>query len=252
MSRIKFMNISVDNLTMEEAISKIDSLIQLNVPSYVVTPNVDHIVRLESDTNLKKSYENADLILTDGKPLIWISKFYKKPIKEKISGSDLFPEVCKLASRKGYSLYFLGAQKGVAEKAAKNLKNKYCNLKISGYYSPPVGFENDEDELRYIISDIKLKKPSILIVALGCPKQEIFMNNYCNDLGVPISFGLGATLDFEAGNIKRAPRWMSNNGLEWLYRITQDPKRLIKRYLIDDLKIIKYIFKYRKVDREKI
>lgn len=239
------MNTYIDNLTMREAVNKIDDIIKRKIPSFVVTPNVDHIVRLEIDEDLRKVYENADLVLADGKPLIWISKLYGNPIKEKISGSDLFPEICKLAEKNRYSMYFLGAKEGVAEKAARNLKEKYANLDICGYYSPPFGFENDENELTRIIADIKRKNPAILIVALGCPKQEKFIYNYYNILEVPISLGLGATLDFEAGSIKRAPKWMSNYGLEWLYRITQDPKRLIKRYLIDDLKIMKYVIKYR-------
>lgn len=246
MNRIKFMNISIDNLTMSEAIKKIDHLVQTKKGAYVVTPNVDHIVQVETDNELKEVYKNADLILTDGKPLIWISKLYGYPIKEKISGSDIFPLICALADKKGYSMYFLGGKEGVAIKAITNLKRKFINLKVVGYYSPPYGFENNNDEIEKIINMIKKANPDILIVALGCPKQEKFMYFNCKKLRVPISLGLGATIDFEAGTIKRAPKWMSNNGLEWLYRITQEPKRMIKRYFIDDRKIFKLIYKYRK------
>ena len=121
MTRINFMNTEIDNLTMNETLIEIDKLIRLNECAYVVTPNVDHIVQLERDEELKRVYENASLILADGKPLIWISKFYKTPIKEKISGSDLFPKVCDLAAKKGFTMYLLGAAEGVAAKAAKNL-----------------------------------------------------------------------------------------------------------------------------------
>ena len=122
MSRIKFLNTEVDNLTMKEAIQKIDELASNKKPSYVVTPNVDHIVKIESDNEFKQVYNEADLILTDGMPLIWISKLKGSPIKEKVSGSDLFPEVCKLAAEKGYKIFLLGAAEGVAAKAAVNLK----------------------------------------------------------------------------------------------------------------------------------
>ena len=246
MARMRLMNTEIDNLTMDETLDAIDSLIKEDNCSYVVTPNVDHIVQLEKDEELKRVYENASLILTDGKPLIWISNWYKTPIKEKISGSDLFPRVCDLAAKKGYTMYLLGAAEGVADKAAKNLMNKYKGLNIVGTYSPPFGFEKDKLELKKIERQIQEVHPDILIVGLGCPKQEKYMYYHCKELDVPISFGLGASIDFEAGNIKRAPRWMSEHGLEWLYRITQDPKRLAKRYLVDDMKIIRIARKYRR------
>lgn len=246
MTRMRLMNTEIDNLTMDEILDAIDSLIKEDNCSYVVTPNVDHIVQLEKDEELKRVYDNASLILTDGKPLIWISNWYKTPIKEKISGSDLFPRVCDLAAKKGYTMYLLGAAEGVADKAAKNLMDKYKGLNIVGTYSPPFGFEKDKVELKKIERQIQEVHPDILIVGLGCPKQEKYMYHHCKELDVPISFGLGASIDFEAGNIKRAPRWMSEHGLEWLYRITQDPKRLAKRYLVDDMKIIRIARKYRR------
>ena len=245
MARIKFMNTCIDNLTMSETLNEIDKLIQQKICSYVVTPNVDHIVRLEKDEELQKVYKNASLILTDGKPLIWISKWYKTPIKEKISGSDLFPKVCELAANKNYTMYLLGAAEGVADTAAKNLMKKYPGLNVVGTYSPPFGFEKNEQGMIKIKTQIQEVHPDILIVGLGCPKQEKFMYYHCKELGVPISFGLGASIDFEAGNIKRAPKWMSNHGLEWLYRFSKEPKRLFKRYFVDDLKIIQVARKYR-------
>lgn len=245
MARIKFMNTDIDNLTMAETLNEIDKLIQEKNCSYVVTPNVDHIVRLEKDEELQKVYKNASLILTDGKPLIWISKWYKTPIKEKISGSDLFPKVCELAANKNYTMYLLGAAEGVADTAARNLMKKYPGLNVVGTYSPPFGFEKNEQEMNKIKTQIQEVHPDILIVGLGCPKQEKFMYYHCKELGVPISFGLGASIDFEAGNIKRAPKWMSNHGLEWLYRFSKEPKRLFKRYFVDDLKIIQVARKYR-------
>ena len=247
MARLKFMNTEIENLTMQETLQAIDSIIQENRNAYVVTPNVDHIVQLETNKELQDVYANASLILTDGKPLLWIAKWYGTPIKEKISGSDLFPLLCDMAAKKGYKMYFLGAAEGVAAKAAENLAKRYKGLQVVGTYSPPYGFEKNPNEMDKIKEMIKEAKPHILIVGLGCPKQEKFMYHHCKELGVPISFGLGASFDFEAGNIKRAPRWMANHGLEWLFRITQDPKRMAKRYLVDDRKILGLAIKYRKV-----
>lgn len=240
------MNIEIDNLTMDEALEEIDKLIQENKNAYVVTPNVDHIVQVERGGELSKAYKEADLVLTDGKPLLWIAKWYGTPIKEKISGSDLFPRLCDLAAKKNYRMFFLGGAEGVAMKAASNLKIRYPGLQVSGTYSPPYGFEQDVCELEKIKQMIRNLNPQILVVGLGCPKQELFILHNRKKLNVPVSLGLGASLDFEAGNIKRAPHWMSECGLEWLYRMVQDPKRLIKRYLIDDRKIFSLAWKYKR------
>lgn len=245
MSRITFLNTEIDNLTMVEAIEEIDKLVVNRKPSYVVTPNVDHIVKLETDEEFKEVYKNADLILTDGMPLIWISKIKTTPIKEKVSGSDLFPKVCELAAKKSYKMFLLGAAEGVAAKAAKNLKERFNELNIVGTYSPSYGFEKKEDEIEKIIKMINEVKPDILAVGLGAPKQEKFIYKYNNRLNVPVSLAIGASIDFEAGNIERAPKFMQKCGLEWFYRLFKEPKRMFKRYLVDDLAILRIALKYK-------
>ena len=162
MQRIKFLNTSVDNFTMQEALSEIKELIEKRQNSYIVTPNVDHIVKLERDEELRRVYEEADLIFVDGMPLIWISKLLKTPIKEKVSGSDLFPKVCELASIERYSVFLLGAAEGVAQEAARRLKDKYIGLDICGTFSPSYGFEKNEEEIERIIRIINDAKPDIL------------------------------------------------------------------------------------------
>ena len=244
MNRIKFLNTEVDNLTMEEAIDKINELVIEGKPSYIVTPNVDHIVKLETDEEFQKVYEEADLILTDGMPLVWISKLNGEKIKEKVSGSDLFPRVCELAAKRGYKIFLLGAAEGVAMTAAENLKSKYRGLKVVGTYSPSYGFEKKENEIKEIVKMINDAKPDILAVGLGAPKQEKFLYKYRKELNVPVSLAIGASIDFEAGNIERAPKFMQKTGTEWLYRLYKEPKRMYKRYLVDDLKIFKIFMKY--------
>ena len=246
MARINFLNTYVDNLTMQEAVDKAEQLIAQDGCSYVVTPNLDHIVILEDDQEFAEVYSNADLVLADGKPLIWISKLLKNPIKEKISGSDFFPHMCEMCANKGFSIFILGAAEGVAEKAAENLCKKYQGLKIVGTYSPPFGFEKNENELKVIESLIRNARPDVLAVSLGSPKGEKFIYKHLKEYGVSLGISIGATIDFEAGNVKRAPKWMADSGLEWLFRITQDPNRLVKRYWNDAIKIIPIIRKYRK------
>lgn len=239
------MNTEIDNLTTEEVLQRVDELVSENENAYVVTPNVDHIVKLETNKELREAYKHASLILTDGKPLVWISKLYKTPIKEKISGSDLFPQICERAAAKGYKMFFLGAAEGIADRAAKNLTQKYPNLQVVGTYSPPIGFEKDNNLINETIRRVKKTNPQILIIGLGCPKQELFLLHNREKLGVPVSFCMGASLDFEAGVVKRAPKWMSEHGLEWLYRTFQEPKRMLKRYFREDLKIFRLAWKYR-------
>lgn len=247
MSRIALLNTKVDNLTMTEAIECINDMVLKRKPSYIVTPNVNHIVLLEKDEEFKELYDNADLVLTDGQPLIWISRWKKTPIVEKVSGSDLFPRVCEMAAKKEYSLYILGAGEGVAEEAARNMQEKYAGLKIAGVFSPAFGFEKQSDAVNDIIAKIQDAKPDILAVSLGSPKAEKFIYRYLDKMQVPVSMSIGAAVDFAAGNVKRAPQWMSKCGLEWLYRIVKEPKRLAKRYIVDGFSMIHVLIKYRKV-----
>lgn len=245
MERIKFLNTHIDNVTMKEAVLIIEKLIKKSDCAYVVTPNLDHIVIMETDQEFAEIYDNADLVVTDGKPLIWISKLLGTPIKEKISGSDLFPQICEMCAQKNYSILILGAAEGVADRAASNLVKRYAGLKIIGTYSPPIGFEKNDAELSKINEIIVRAKPDVLAVSLGSPKGEKFVYKHLKEYGVPLGISIGATIDFEAGNVRRAPKWMANHGLEWLFRITQDPKRLIKRYWNDAVKIIPIIIKYK-------
>jgi len=242
MARVKYLNTEIDNLSMEEALQAMDQLVQNRRPSYVVTPNVNHIVRLQSDRHFYEAYQNADLILADGMPIIWTSGAFGDRIREKVSGSDILPKICEIAANKGYSVFLLGAAEGVAAKAADNLTKKYAGLKIAGVYSPPQRFEQDPEEVEKAVSAVRDAGPDILIVGLGSPKQEYFIYDHLAALNVPLSLGLGAGIDFEAGKIKRAPAWMSKHGLEWLYRCIQEPIRLTPRYLKDSFRFLRIIW----------
>ena len=245
MEKQQFLNTYVNNVTMDETIKEIEKMIKDNKKSYIVAVNVDVIIKIEEDDELKKATDNADMVLIDGKPLIWISKIKKKPIKEKISGSDLVPKLCEVANEKGYSIFILGGKDGIADQAKEKLENQYKNIKIVGTYAPPIGFENDEKELNKINEMINKTKPDLLFACLGCPKQEKWIAKNIDKYNAKVSICAGATVDFLAGNVKRAPKWMSNCGLEWFYRFLQEPRRLFKRYFIDDVKIIKLMKKYK-------
>lgn len=239
------LNTYVNNIDMNEILYIVEQMIAYNKKSYLVAVNVDVIIKIEQDDYLKKITDNADVVLVDGKPLIWIAKLYKKPVKAKISGSDLVPELCRIASQKGYKIFIVGGKDGVANQAKENLERKFPEIKIVGTYSPPFGFEKDKKELANINSRISKAEPHILICCFGCPKQEKWIYENYKKHNAIVSICAGATVDFLAGNTRRAPQWMRNYGLEWFYRFLQEPRRMFRRYFVDDVKIIELMWKYR-------
>ncbi len=231
--QIRIFDIVIDNITMPEAVARIDELVQQRVNTYVVTPNVDHVMKLQSDSLFKEIYRGAALVIADGMPLIWASALLKKPLKERVTGADLFPKVCELAAQKGYRVYLLGANEGVADKAATVLMKRFAGLNICGTFSPSYGFEKNPEENLRILGMLEAAKPDILFVGVGAPKQEKWIYQHRNDYAIPVSLGVGAAFDFVAGTLNRAPDWMQKTGFEWFYRFMMEPKRLFKRYFID-------------------
>ena len=243
MKRVKIGNALIDNVSYTECIDIIKKKIHDHGKMYVVTPNVDHIVKLNSDKMFASVYREAGLVVADGMPLIWASKLLKTPIKERICGSDLFPDLCALASEKQYRLFFLGGLEGVAHEAASKLRNQFEGIKIEQIYSPPFGFEDDEAESRKIIDMINEVQPHILFIGVGAPKQEKWLYNNFKHLNINVGIGIGASFDFVAGNIKRAPVTIQNLGLEWFWRFLQEPRRLFRRYFVEDMQFLSIIFK---------
>lgn len=246
MEKQQLLNMYVSNLDMREAIQEIEHLVSRGEKAFVVPINVDVVMKAEKDEYLRTIIREAQMVLVDGKPLIWISRLYGQPIKEKVSGSDLVPILCRHAAKRGRTIYILGGRPGIAERAAENLRKKYEGIRIVGTYAPPIGFEQDEEELDRINQMISEVHPDILIACFGCPKQEKFIYENYMKYGATVSICAGATVDFLAGSVRRAPRWMSDHGLEWFYRFLREPKRLFKRYFIDDVKIVFLVWKYRR------
>lgn len=245
-NRIDFLNTYIDSLTAEEAKMIVDKYISQRENKYIVTPNSDIIVKMQKDEELKHICDNADLILADGEMLVKMSYGMDKRIKERVCMTDFIWDICDLSVKKNYKLFFLGGKKETLLKAIKNVKNKYSNIDIVDAYSPELGFEKDCKKLKYVNDRINKSGADILIVFLGCPKQEKFIYNNKHIYQVPISIPMGGCVDFLAGNVKRAPRWMQKAGLEWFFRFIQEPRRLFKRYFIDDVQIFKLFCKYRK------
>ncbi len=245
MERIKILNSEFDNCTMQEAVEAVRDMAADPKPSYVVTPNLDHLLNMDEDAEFNEACRDADLLLADGISIILLARYLKKPLKEKVSGSDLFPLVCGMAAEEGFSVFLLGAAPGVAELAAGNMQKAYPGLKIAGCYSPPAGFEHDSKEIAGIIEIIAGAKPDILFIAISQMKGEKFIHRYRDQLKVPVTLSVGAAEDFAAGYKKRAPGWVSRVGLEWLYRTIREPRRIGGRVMRDLKGLIPLIRKYR-------
>lgn len=241
-----FMGISVNNLTLAETEAAIGQLIDAKQKAYVVEVNTDVLIKIEEDAYLRRITDDADLVLVDGQPLVWVSRLHKRPVKEKVSGSDLSLSLCRMAQEKGYTLFILGGKDGVAAQAQAKLEAQFPGLRVAGVYAPPLGFEKDEAELEKVRRIISDASPDIVLTCFGCPKQEKWIYENYRAIDARVFLCAGATVDFLAGNVKRAPKWISSIGMEWFYRFLKEPKRLFKRYFVDDMKIIGLIFKYRK------
>lgn len=225
----------VDDVTMDEALQHIDAFIKTGRATgkghQIATINADFVVKSLQDAELRRILQEADMATADGMPLVWSARLLGVPLKGRVTGADMVPALAEQAAQKGYSIYFLGAAPGVAEQAAQILQQQYPALKIAGIASPSVEAVQNGDPA--VIAACKAAKPDILLVAFGNPKQEKWIYRHAQELGIPVMIGVGGTFDFIAGVTKRAPQWMQQSGLEWSYRLIQQPGRLWKRYITD-------------------
>ncbi|WP_272064715.1 WecB/TagA/CpsF family glycosyltransferase [Oscillatoria sp. CS-180] len=204
------------------------------------TPNVDHLMNLRVDPEFVEAYKTADYRVCDSQILVYASRFLGTPIKAKISGSDLFPNFCEHhRDNRDIKIFLLGGAEGIPQRAQFNINRRIGRDIIVEAHSPTFGFEKSEAECRKIIEMIRRSSANVLVVGVGSPKQEKWIAKYQNQLpNIDIFMGVGAAVDFEAGNKIRAPKFISELGLEWLYRLVSEPKRLWKRYLVKDIPFV--------------
>lgn len=228
---VALLGVAFDNLTLRDTVGRIEKMIVSRRSHYVVTANVDFLAQARRDSELQSILLNAPLVLCDGTPLVWASRLFGNPLPERVAGSDLVPELIRVAAKKNYRLFFLGTTEEANTRAISRLRAQHPGLEIS-HYSPPFRplLEMDDAE---IIRRIRAARPHLLFVAFGCPKAEKWMAMHSRELGVPVAIGVGGTIDFLAGSTKRAPLWMQRGGMEWIHRLCQEPQRLFKRYATD-------------------
>ncbi len=229
--RADMFGVPLAQIDMEAALARLDQFVRERSPHMVVTSDTPSIVRAHDDAEYQELVRGADMVTADGRGVIWMARVLGLPVRERVSGVDLVARICERAKDKGYSVFLLGAMPGVAEEAARALESRCPGLRIAGThhgYFPP-------DEERAVVRRIAAAKPDILFVALGAPRQEQWIRRHLDELQVPVAIGVGGTLDVLAGRVPRAPEWMQRAGLEWLYRLLREPKRLPRMWALPKL-----------------
>ena len=229
---------------IDDAIAHIDA----RTPGYYVTANMDFVAQAYTNETLKDILFHADRAVCDGMPLVWLSRYFKPELPERVTGSDMVFRLFDEAKTHSWKLYFLGSDERTLALTSEILQKKYPGIQIVGTFSPPYGpvdsWPNDK-----ILKDLKQSQPDLLLVAVGCPKQELWISRYHKESGVPLSIGIGASLDFICGKQTRAPKFIQKIGMEWIWRMMTNPKRLIKRYIKDFYYLILLANRQRKLMR---
>jgi N-acetylglucosaminyldiphosphoundecaprenol N-acetyl-beta-D-mannosaminyltransferase len=232
-SRLDLFGVLIDRVDRDAALERIRRFLADGTAHQVVTVNLDFLYLAEQDAAFRATINDADLAVPDGMPLIWLSRIMGTPLAGRVTGVDLVNESCRIAEQVGAGVFLLGGSPPVAATAAARLRDRYPRLTVTEY-APPFGpISPDEDER--IVEMILKANPGFLFVALGAPRQDFWIREHRERLGVPVAMGVGCALDLLAGAVSRAPEWMQSAGLEWSYRLVREPRRLWRRYLVDDL-----------------
>src|SRR5262245_26292189 len=232
-ARANILGVGVSAINMAQALQTIDTWIEGRDQQYVCVRDVHGIMESQRDPTLKRIHNQAGLVTPDGMPLVWLSRLRGFSWVDRVYGPDLMLAVCQHSLVKRYRHYFYGGDKGVVEALANRLKQQFPGLQVAGSWSPPFRpLTCDEDD--EAIRAINRTEPDIVWVGLSTPKQEHWMYNHLGCITAPVMIGVGAAFDFHAGTKRQAPRWMQRSGLEWFFRLTQEPRRLWRRYLIDN------------------
>ncbi len=231
--RARLGHVWLDAITFAEALRRIEDLVAERRGGCVFTPNVDHVVTAEDDPAFRAAYAAATLVVADGKPLVWASRLLGTPLPAKISGADLVWPLMEIAAWRRWRVYLLGGAPGVADLAAARFRAE-LGVDVVGVDAPRIALDAADEEASAAAERAGAASPDLILVALGAPKQELWIHRFLPALGPAVALGVGASLDFVAGTARRAPSWVSRAGLEWAYRLAQEPRRLARRYLLKD------------------
>jgi N-acetylglucosaminyldiphosphoundecaprenol N-acetyl-beta-D-mannosaminyltransferase len=225
---------------MDGTLARCEELIAAGRPAQHVAINAAKLVAMQRDPELREIVAACDLVSADGQAVVWASRLLGDPLPARVAGIDLMHELLGLSERKGYRVFVLGAKKDVLEQAAANAREMYPGLQLAGARD---GYF-DDDEAATVADEIRAAAPDILFVAMPSPKKEYWLARYGKLIGVPFVMGVGGAVDVLAGQTRRAPRWLQRAGLEWLYRLLQEPRRMVGRYLIGNLRFCMLVLRH--------
>ncbi len=231
--RVNILGVGVSAINMAQTMDTIEGWIARGQQHYICITGVHGVMESQRDENLRRTHNSAGLVTPDGMPLVWLARFRGLRHVERVYGPDLMLTLCKRSVSKGYRHFLYGGADGVPEQLANNLRGRFPELRIVGAYSPPFRVLTDEEDER-VVRMINKTNPDIVWVGLSTPKQERWMEGHVHRLTAPVLIGVGAAFDFHSGRKKQAPRWMQRGGLEWLFRLATEPRRLGCRYLVNN------------------
>lgn len=245
--KVTLFGVPIDNLTMAETLDRIEAMIRSGGAHQHVVVNVDKIVKLDRDPQLRAAILDCDLINADGQPIVWASRLLGRPLKERVTGVDLFAALIARSAERGFRPFLLGARQEVVECVAAILRARHPQLELAGFRN---GYWQPDEEAA-VVAQVRAARPDVLFVAMGSPKKELFLRRWKDELRVPFVMGVGGTFDVVAGVVQRAPVWMQRCGLEWFYRLLQEPGRMWRRYLVDDMRFFVLCWREWKTGRKR-
>jgi N-acetylglucosaminyldiphosphoundecaprenol N-acetyl-beta-D-mannosaminyltransferase len=229
--RISLFGCQIDNLTLHEAVQKVENFIEQGGTRRYFAVNIHKIVSCRRSPEMRSIANRSDLVTADGQPIVWASRWFGRPLKSRVNGTDLMERLVDLASRKQYGIYLLGARAEVLQTMIERYRERFPGLRVVGSRN---GYWLDEEE-NSVVSAIREARPDILFVGISSPRKELFMDRNLTQMQVPFAMGVGGSFDVAAGLTLRAPLWMQRTGLEWFWRVLQEPGRMWKRYLLDGI-----------------
>lgn len=240
-NRYPIMNTFVNAVSMDESIDYVERIIKEKIPTQHVVINALKINLMEADSKLAEIVNACPLINADGASVVWAAKRLGIPLKERVTGCDMFQNLVRVAAEKGYKIFLFGAKEEVVTKVKSIYEKQYPGIQIVGYRN---GYFTEKDEPE-IVKQMHDSGADMMFVAFSSPKKEYWVNKYLNEIGIPFVMGVGGSFDIVAGVTERAPKWFQEHGLEWFYRFIQEPKRMWKRYIIGNTKFVALTYKYK-------
>ena len=247
-AHICLMDCKIDNLSLDETLDRIAGFVRSGRPHQHVAVNVDKLVKASRDPELRRIINACDLVSADGMPVVWASRLLGRPLKERVAGIDLFDALMGRAASEGWRVFLLGAREDIVRRVAQMYSSHHPRLIVAGVRN---GYWQGDDEAAQVAREIRASRADLLFVAISSPQKEQFLGRYLAEMGVPFAMGVGGSFDVAAGHIRRAPQWMRRAGLEWFYRFLQEPRRMARRYFIDDMAFL-WLFVKEVVDNKKI